>query len=212
MSPQEERICRQCERGKPLSEFGRYRNRVGDLMHKGTCKACLKDKLRDWRKANPDLDAATRKSWRDLPENRQSIREADSRYYARNKAKRNQANKAYRERSPEQIALRKREWRLNNLERVQNNRLITNYGITLEHYLKLLEEQGGVCRICRDPETRSITASKKPMNLVVDHDHFSGRVRGLLCSACNVGIGHLRESPNFLRAAADYLEQHGAGD
>jgi hypothetical protein len=44
--------------------------------------------------------------------------------------------------------------------------------------------------------------------LHVDHDHITGRVRALLCSGCNTGIGHLQDDPDVLRRAADYIEQH----
>ena len=57
------------------------------------------------------------------------------------------------------------------------------YGIsmTLENYLTLLERQGGVCAICKKPPGRK--------RLAVDHDHVSKKTRGLLCVACNNGLG-----------------------
>lgn len=74
------------------------------------------------------------------------------------------------------------------------------YGMTLEEYDRLLEEQGGACAICG-------TTDAAPHDyLSVDHCHDSGIVRGLLCSACNKGIGHLRDDPSILREAANYLE------
>lgn len=44
-------------------------------------------------------------------------------------------------------------------------------------------------------------------DLKIDHDHASGAIRGVLCHHCNVAIGHMRDSPERLRAAADYLEK-----
>jgi hypothetical protein len=44
----------------------------------------------------------------------------------------------------------------------------------------------------------------------IDHDHKSGKVRGLLCSCCNTGIGFLKDDPRIMRKAADYVERHAS--
>ncbi len=80
-----------------------------------------------------------------------------------------------------------------------------SYGITTEDYNSLLLAQGGVCKVCGEPETtRGKGGLVKP--LAVDHDHESDTVRGLLCQSCNVGIGYFKDQPNLLRAAARYLK------
>lgn len=56
-----------------------------------------------------------------------------------------------------------------------------DFGITVEQYAEMLASQDGVCAICQKPPTR--------VPLAVDHDHQTGRVRGLLCTACNLGLG-----------------------
>jgi hypothetical protein len=85
----------------------------------------------------------------------------------------------------------------------QNRRwfLRHEYGIELEDYERMLHAQGGVCAICKEPS---------PFDLRVDHCHTSKHVRGLLCTTCNPGLGYFGDDPARLRAAADYLEQHGA--
>jgi hypothetical protein len=100
-----------------------------------------------------------------------------------------------------------KEWAAKNPVKHKNQRLLANYGITLEQYEAMLLSQGGGCAICgakscvdRDPR------SGKPRKLHVDHCHASGRVRGLLCSNCNKGIGLFADVPERLRAAAAYLE------
>ena len=73
------------------------------------------------------------------------------------------------------------------------------YGITSEEYQRVYEYQNGTCAICQ----RARGIRKK---LSVDHDHVSGEVRGLLCQKCNRDVlGHLRDDPNALYRAADYL-------
>lgn len=77
------------------------------------------------------------------------------------------------------------------------------YGIDRADYDRMLAEQGGGCATCgtTDPGSRAFH---------VDHDHATGRVRGLLCSGCNVVLGHVKDDPVLLRELADYLERAGA--
>lgn len=78
-------------------------------------------------------------------------------------------------------------------------RFVRLFGLTLADYEALHLAQGGLCAICQ----QSCATGRR---LAVDHDHATNVVRGLLCYACNVGLGHLRDSPDNLRAAAAYLE------
>jgi hypothetical protein len=82
------------------------------------------------------------------------------------------------------------------------------YGMTPEHYAAMITEQHGVCAICHQPETAMFNGQPKVMH--VDHDHISGAIRGLLCGNCNNGLGHFKDSPQTLRAAADYIQAHAA--
>lgn len=81
------------------------------------------------------------------------------------------------------------------------NKLKREFRLTVEQYNLMLEAQGGVCYLCRNPDPDG----KK---LAVDHCHTHGNIRGLLCRSCNTGIGLLKDSPDLLRRAADYIETH----
>lgn len=81
-----------------------------------------------------------------------------------------------------------------------------NYGITLDDYNVMLTQQNNVCAICIEPETHIDKRSGKAKRLAVDHNHATGKVRGLLCQSCNVTLGKMKERPDLLRAAAQYLE------
>ena len=75
------------------------------------------------------------------------------------------------------------------------------YGITQAEYDALLAKQAGACAICRrQPKGR----------LCVDHCHLTGRIRGLLCHKCNIGLGNLREDHRTLIAALAYLAYRAA--
>lgn len=81
------------------------------------------------------------------------------------------------------------------------------YGITLDEYNQMYEEQGGKCAICGEEETAIGANSDKVSLLSVDHDHETGEIRSLLCRGCNVGIGGFRENPEYLLKAIEYLEK-----
>ncbi len=77
------------------------------------------------------------------------------------------------------------------------------YGISVADYDRMLAEQNGVCAICKK-------VSRDGKTLVVDHDHDTGKVRALLCSTCNPGLGFFDHSPELLREAIEYLARHAA--
>lgn len=81
-------------------------------------------------------------------------------------------------------------------------RLKNKYGMTVEEYYSLLKEQGGGCAICgRTPEVN------KKM-LAVDHNHTTGKNRGILCSSCNLCIGFVEKNNMDLGKISDYLTKH----
>jgi predicted nucleic acid-binding Zn ribbon protein len=73
------------------------------------------------------------------------------------------------------------------------------YGITQPEFDARLVAQGGRCAICGSAEPGG------KGGFALDHDHATDRVRGLLCTNCNMGLGRFRDDPALLRAAADYL-------
>ena len=79
-----------------------------------------------------------------------------------------------------------------------------NYHITIREYLDMAEKQNFVCAIC-GKENFAMGASHTGL-LVVDHDHTTGKVRGLLCHNCNRALGLLRDSSQNLHKALSYLE------
>lgn len=87
--------------------------------------------------------------------------------------------------------------------RTRESHLRKQYGIGLEDYARMLEEHGGVCAICFE-------TCQKGGYLSVDHDHNTGKIRGLVCDFCNNGLGRFRDSSKILRSAAIYLEEHGS--
>jgi hypothetical protein len=86
--------------------------------------------------------------------------------------------------------------------------LKTKFGITLEQYQEMFDAQGGVCAVCGKPETSKSNTGDDKL-LAVDHDHKTGKVRGLLCHKCNAGIGHFDDNESLLDKAIRYLRKFG---
>lgn len=90
------------------------------------------------------------------------------------------------------------KWRKANRKRHLIMSRVARYGITVNDLNLLWETQRGVCAICGE-----ILDGKKYR---IDHDHITGKVRGILCTSCNTGVGLLKDSPEVLINAARYLE------
>lgn len=99
--------------------------------------------------------------------------------------------------------MQRRKWEKENPNYGRRKHLKAKYDITPEHYDTMLEEQGGVCAICETDKPGGPWEKFK-----VDHDHKTGKVRGLLCQHCNVGLGHFNDSPDLLATAIDYLNEN----
>jgi hypothetical protein len=93
---------------------------------------------------------------------------------------------------------------------------LRRYRITLEALERLLHEQDGRCAICGKPwqcckpAKRARDENLFLHHLSVDHNHESGRVRGLLCNPCNTGLGAFEEDPARFLSAIEYLQSKDA--
>jgi hypothetical protein len=91
-------------------------------------------------------------------------------------------------------------WNEANPEKWREYRLRYNYNIGLAEKAAMMVEQRGRCAICGNQCNLE--------DLQVDHDHFSGMVRGLLCVECNKGLGCFRDDPSSLEKAASYIKRY----
>lgn len=86
-----------------------------------------------------------------------------------------------------------------NKRRTKDLALKRIFGISIEEYDVLFNYQNELCAICKQKQDSK--------SLSVDHCHDTGRVRGLLCAACNQGIGHFKDDTQLLKRAIMYLNQ-----
>lgn len=135
--------------------------------------------------ATSEKKKASNKAWK--LRNKEKLKVQARKYYL--KTKKHQNAKAL-------------EWYYANKKKFKSYEKKYKYGITEEEYQQMVVKQQGVCKICNNPPVKF-----KPV-LYVDHDHETGKVRGLLCHFCNAGIGMLKDSPALLKRAIKYLKSN----
>lgn len=88
--------------------------------------------------------------------------------------------------------------------RKREARWVHTYGITMEQFFALAAQQQNLCAICG--VKLILTGSRTHRKAAVDHDHVTGKIRGILCGSCNVGLGNFRDDYRLLLRAVAYLK------
>lgn len=144
-------------------------------------KAARRERNRRYRAAHHEKVLAIDRRYR--ASNHETVLERNRRYLAGNLEKERERKHRYRIENPD----RRREASLRHR--------LKPYGLGPEDFQRLLAEQNNVCAICGGGARR----------LVLDHDHRTGRVRGILCCVCNLALGSFGDSEEVLVRAAGYL-------
>lgn len=112
-------------------------------------------------------------------------------------------------RTKEEKAAATRAWRKSNPDKAKKQNIrrreqsLNKIGFTSELFNQMLEDQGNVCALCGtdDPQVR---------NWCADHDHKTGKARGLLCMSCNTTLGHIEaKDPGWMNRAKKYINKGG---
>jgi hypothetical protein len=149
----------------------------------------IKENLREWRLANPDK--VKKRAKERYAVNPEKSKERCKAWCAANQDRVRETMKAYRTANPEKVRVWQRSC---DLKRI--------YGITLGEYNSMSLAQGGACAICGKPE-------RTRRALAVDHNHSTGKVRGLLCWPCNAALGLFMDDKDLLSTAISYLTERG---
>jgi len=125
------------------------------------------------------------------------------------KLRRRQYSKEYYHANRDAIIEYQRQQRLNiPLEKWTEWSRKSRHGMSKQQFEDMLADQDGKCSICLDPIGVVVGTRKKEGQACVDHCHLTGKIRGLLCTRCNTGIGHLRDSVDNVTRALEYLKRH----
>lgn len=98
-----------------------------------------------------------------------------------------------------------REYNKNNPNKRKHGDLKKKYGISFDQYKDMWDAQGGLCFICKQPETQVHPINKQPYMLSVDHCHKSGEIRKLLCNRYNRTLGMVNDDIELLKSMVVYL-------
>lgn len=195
------KLCSKCKKRKPESEFHKNKRAPDGLS--SWCKTCAKvystkyyavhrkearEQRRKHQKAHPEkVKERSRKYQKAHP---RKIKAINRKWHNAHPEVRRAAGLKHCREHPEKVR-----------EAQHKHRLKRKYGLTPEDYDRMLEVQGGVCAVCGEPE-------QALRRLAVDHDHVIGKVRGLVCTHCNVAMGMLDDSPTKAQKVVDYLRTH----
>lgn len=123
--------------------------------------------------------------------------------YVRHREARLAKNAVWSEENKEHHREISRDWARRNKEQVRERAFLREYGMTVAERDAMFAAQGFECAICG-----SETPKNKSGNWHTDHDHKTGKVRGILCGHCNQGLGHARDDPSILDLMAQYVRHH----
>ncbi|MFE2407116.1 endonuclease VII domain-containing protein [Kitasatospora sp. NPDC059408] len=207
------KTCHVCKIAKPSDDFHKSSKSPDGRQYR--CKPCAISAARQRAKDNPeakreadrkyrqsDKYKANRKARREGPQRERILEQKRESWYRNHESnlerlRARQADPEFQARQRERYA----RWRKNNPRGNRKWQLEYFYGLSLERWDELVLAQEGRCAICN-----------RPAELVVDHCHRTGNVRELLCGTCNSGLGHFKDDPIRMRAAATYIEKHRDGE
>jgi hypothetical protein len=194
-------ICCICNKEKLITDF--YKDNSKKFGISDTCKVCSKKYSREYAQNHHNKVIEYQNEYREKNKNKKQ--EYQKQYYEKNKKELRAYRAKYKNEHEEEIKEQQKQYRLKYPEKIKNHDLLSGHGITLNDYNKMLKEQNNGCAICGNPETDK-EVNKKVKSLSVDHDHKTGKVRGLLCSKCNKGIGLFQDNIKLLQSAINYLK------
>ena len=206
MQPESKR-CTKCSADKPLSEFSKAPR--GKHGRKASCKEC--DAARHAAQHVPKQRGPRRAPL--APDTVKACRKCDTSKplaeFSLSRKATETTNAVYRSDCKACCSARALQWFHDNKERHKESKhrwaLATNYGLTSDQYLAMLDKQGGVCAICGEAETKKHGRTGTAFRLAVDHCHETGLVRGLLCQTCNRVIGLFKDDVDRHQRAIEYL-------
>lgn len=117
----------------------------------------------------------------------------------------------FHKRFPEKRALTVKKFLSRKPENYKKSVVLKHkFGISIEEFEAKLLEQDYKCAICGEPETARYRRGviDKPKYLAVDHNHKTGKNRGLLCTRCNQALGHVLENEEIALKLVDYIRKH----
>lgn len=175
-------------------------------------KARKKAYYKVWYEKNRDAVLAKQKERNkaDYQAKKEQYKTRSKKWREENPERYKAATTAWAEKNREKVKATSAAWYRQNRDRASKtaraNKLARMFNMTVEQFESMKQSQGGNCAICG-----TFTPVAGKWNLHVDHCHSTGKVRGLLCHHCNVGLGAFKDSLELLNLAAGYLRRSLSG-
>ena len=130
-------------------------------------------------------------------DNKEILLERSKQWVKDNPEKCKKISKRYYEKNHKELIERARRWTKDHPEKLKEKNL-SRYNLSYEDWVKMWVSQDGECAICKEPFAKQSEAH-------VDHNHETGKIRGLLCVKCNSALGFLNDNPKLTAKATKYL-------
>ncbi|HHT9147317.1 MAG TPA: endonuclease VII domain-containing protein [Candidatus Wunengus sp. YC61] len=211
--PDETKECRICKKTLPIKNFS-FHATMSDLMS-GECRQCRAEQAKVRVSGKKKFASVN-----DIPKNKtcrmcgieKPIDDFNT-HYGNKDLHRHECRDCQKENQQKHYPLVRDKWNAKRRAQKDNpmeqqkrhhQHVKRKFGISHDDYNKMLLSQDGKCFLCgtENPNRNG----EKVGNFSVDHDHKTGKVRSLLCTKCNHGLGNFMDSPSLLRKAATYLE------
>lgn len=179
----ETKKCKRCNGIKSLQSFYKSNYSKDGLAY--LCKPCTLQDIKKYRDNNPD-----------------KIKETNRNSYLNKRDVRLSIQKKYYEINKDKVREYRKKWLQQNPFYSKNNDLNRKYGITIDQFRLMLNEQNNKCPVCES------TFNKKNIPYV-DHNHITKKVRAILCRNCNTSLGLMKESTIILKNMIAYLKTYG---
>jgi len=195
-------ICNICKKDKPISEFSVDKSQKLGIRHR--CKSCMTLRNRIRRNGTTEYKRNYAIKSDGIKKQCPKCREIKllSEFNKSSTTKDGQSTWCKM-----CVRLNAKKWQLKNKEisshQIRVRSLKNKFGLTIEDYEKLLKQQSGKCALCGKDKGNS-----NGIRLAVDHDHKTGKIRGLLCWSCNAGLGLLGDNIVSMKRVIDYLEEY----
>lgn len=189
--------CYSCRRIKPFEDF--YKSSKTKDGYGYECKECNKKRSKKRHEIPYEVMAI-------LPHNRRCKRCEETKLIGEFYISKGEKGKARIDTWCKDCRKKKQPYTF----RANRQHIVRTYGITIEQYDRMYEAQNGVCASCGLPETK--IQYGRVMMLAVDHDHETGRVRGLLCADCNRALGLLKDNPSRIAGMLKYVQSWNNAD
>ena len=135
--------------------------------------------------------------------NKERINARNKAYFLAHIEQARASHQAYYRAHKTQILNQQHDYNQAHPELIHKRTLKISFNLTPDDYDNLLKRQNGRCAICG-----ATRPGHKRRYFSIDHDHETGKIRGLLCGYCNPGLGHFKDDVTLLRKAVTYLENH----